>query len=98
MTGSHALSAEYSVTGWRDASLNGPRSAESVDAPVRSPVHELQDQLVMRHAANFDSMGDALFEHAHRTPKAPGWVRLFLPLSLSLGLWALIFRAVNLIG
>lgn len=97
MTGSHALSAEYSVTGWRDASLNGPRSAEAVDAPVRSPVHELQDKLLTGQEAEYGSVVDHLGEHAGRNSKAPGWVRLSLPLLLSFGLWALIFWIVSLV-
>ncbi|MDT0508612.1 hypothetical protein [Novosphingobium sp. MMS21-SN21R] len=94
MTGSHALSAEYSVVARRDASQSGPRSAEPIDPPVRSPVHELQDQLIMRQAAGF---GDATGEELRRADAAPGWVRLSLPFSLSLGLWALIFWIVSLV-
>jgi hypothetical protein len=73
---------------------NGPRVANPVDAPIASPVHSLQDKLI-----GFDEL-DAGSEMAYsfKAHKAPAWVRMALPVVLSIGLWAGILYAVGLIG
>lgn len=97
MTGLQALSAPFPLTADSDAALRGPRAADPAYAPVRSPVHQLQDQLHKQHAADFGTDGSALdafvqrADFGQRADKAPGWMRLALPLLLTLVLWALIF-------
>jgi hypothetical protein len=98
MTGSHALSADFPFAADLDAvSGSGPRPAGTVDAPVLSPVHQLQDDLQRFHPADADSYTGMTADDAMLADKAPGWVRLMLPLTVSLGLWAVIFGVVGLV-
>lgn len=57
--------------------------------------------LVYRHGAERDVLGAEVFAQDHRLfegAKCPGWIRLCLPVVLSLGLWApliLAFRTLS---
>lgn len=66
-----------------------PRLANGEEAPVDSPVHALQQELIQIESAQD---GPALSE-----PKAPGWVRLTLPLVVSGVLWLGIFQLVAML-
>lgn len=69
----------------------GPRVAETVDAPIASPVHRLQDQLQRLGEHTPDAANE-------RHERAPGWVRLALPVALSVALWSVILRVTGLVG
>lgn len=88
MSGLPALSIELSAVSAGDHRVRGPRPADAIDAPVTSPVHELQDQL---QRLNADSDGSTV----HQPAKAPGWVRLSLPLGVSVILWTVILWATG---
>lgn len=69
----------------------GPRVADTVDTPIASPVHMLQDQL--------QRLGEDTAEAAiEMDEKAPGWMRLGLPVALSVALWSVILRVTGLVG
>lgn len=99
-TQSQSFSAEMNVSSAHSLAPagrpagNGPRVANPVDVPIASPVHSLQDKLT-----RFDEL-DAGSEVAYsfKAHKAPAWVRMALPVALSIGLWAGILYAVGLIG
>lgn len=63
-----------------------PRLASGEEVPVESPVHALYQEL-----ARIDEVAG---EIDLPEPKAPGWVRLTLPLALSFMLWISIWRLV----
>ncbi|MCX7284935.1 MAG: hypothetical protein NTX28_12970 [Novosphingobium sp.] len=67
-----------------------PRLASGEERPVQSPVHALQQELIRTDAVMRDSSGSSV-------QKAPGWVRLTLPLAASLALWAVIFQLVSMV-
>lgn len=64
-----------------------PRLADEAEAPVDSPVHALQRELA-RLQPVVDG-GDS------QRRKASGWVRLGLPLVLSIGLWFVIIQIIG---
>lgn len=66
-----------------------PRAADEVDVPVASPVHVLQEQL--------RCLGEGQSVGAIAEDKVPGWLRLALPVVVSVGLWAIILRIVGVI-
>lgn len=98
MSGLSALSIKRPAVDAADNASRGPRVADTIDAPVTSPVHEMHDQLLRLNAA----------EPAAQPPpgatKVPGWLRLSLPLGMSVILWAGILwatgalRAIGLVG
>lgn len=97
---SQSFSAEMNVSNARSPATagrpvgNSPRVANPVDAPIASPVHSLQDKLI-----RFDEL-DAGSDVAYsfKAHKSPAWVRMAMPVGLSIGLWAGILYAVGLIG
>lgn len=93
MSGSQALSVNTPALAENNARLPGPRVAVEVDTPVRSPVHDLQGQLEQLQDFSPDG-GHCSFDFG---PRAPGWIRLTLPIGLSLGLWSVIFWIVALL-
>lgn len=74
-----------------DKAARGLRVADTVDAPIASPVHMLQDQL-QRLGEDAASVAQVMDD------KAPGWIRLALPVALSVALWSVILRVTGLIG
>ncbi|HQS70792.1 MAG: hypothetical protein B7Y36_13115 [Novosphingobium sp. 28-62-57] len=66
-----------------------PRLANGEETPIDSPVHALQQELIQ-----IESAQDAA---ALSEPKAPGWVRLTLPLVVSGVLWLGIFQLVAML-
>lgn len=91
MSGSPVLSAKLpsGVAENIAPTLAVPRPARQEDAPVRSPVHQLQEELI---AGRFgQTEGDS------PTESASGWVRLGLPLALSVLLWTVIFGFIQII-
>ena len=100
MSQPQALSAEMNVSNVRSPAAagrpvgNGPRVANPVDTPIASPVHSLQDKLIC-----FDELeAGSEVAYSFKAHKAPAWVRMALPVGLSIGLWAGILYAVGLIG
>lgn len=93
MTSSQALSAHFPTTADSEAARHGLRAADLIDSPVRWPVHQLQKL----YQADFDAGESEMAELAARADKAPGWMRLMLPLSLSIVLWAQIFWFVGML-
>ncbi len=91
MSGLSALSIKSPAVDPAYDPPRGPRVADTIDAPVTSPVHELQDQLQRLHAAQADA------GRAHSAMAAPGWVRLSLPLGMSVALWAGILWATGVL-
>ncbi|MBB3860743.1 hypothetical protein GGQ88_002012 [Novosphingobium hassiacum] len=89
MSGLSALSIKRPAADAADNPPRGPRVADTIDAPVTSPVHELQDQLQRLNAAEPYSPG------AQVATKAPGWLRVSLPLGMSIILWAGILWATG---
>lgn len=92
MSGSPVLSAELpsGVAENIAPTLAVPRPARQEDAPVRSPVHQLQEELM---AGRFgQTEGDS------PTESASGWVRLGLPLALSVLLWIVIFGFIQIVS
>lgn len=74
-----------------DKAAQGPRVADTVDAPIASPVHMLQNQL--------QRLGEGTACVAQvRDDKVPGWMQLALPVALSVALWSVILRMTGLIG
>jgi hypothetical protein len=63
------------------------RLADDEAAPIESPVHALQRQLVRLQAGADES------DSPRR--KAPGWVRVGMPLTLSIGLWLEIIQIIG---
>lgn len=96
-TQSQSFSAEMNVSNARPSAAagrsagNGPRVANPVDTPIASPVHSLQDKLI-----HFDERSELAY--SFKAHKAPAWVRMALPVALSIALWAGILYAVGLIG
>ncbi len=76
-----------------DRSVNGPRVANHVDSPIASPVHMLQDKLQRMD----EPKGEGESAHAYNVAKAPAWVRMALPVTLSIALWAGILYVVGII-
>ena len=76
-----------------DRPVKGPRAANHVDSPIASPVHMLQDKLQRLDDPN--DGGESAY--AYNVNKAPPWVRMALPVSLSIVLWAGILYAVGVI-
>lgn len=74
------------------------RQVDDRDAPVESPVHQLQHELSRLHAPTQGSVPLSDLATAIHDEMVPGWLRLALPVALSLVLWALIFRVTGLIG
>lgn len=65
------------------------RLANELECPVESPVHALQRELGKLDALKRED--DSLAN------RAPGWLRIALPLAMSIGLWIVligIFRAL----
>jgi len=92
MSGLPVLSAERPSEVAESIALTttAPRPARREDAPVRSPVHQLQDELL---AGRFgQAEGDSPPE------SASGWVRLALPLGLSVLLWTVIFGFIRIVS
>ncbi|WP_156451980.1 hypothetical protein [Novosphingobium sp. CCH12-A3] len=92
MSGSPVLSAKLpsGVAESVAPNIAVPRPARQEDAPVRSPVHQLQEELM---AGRFgQAEGDS------PTESASGWVRLGLPLALSVLLWTVIFGFIEIIS
>lgn len=91
MSGSQALSVKTPATE-NHSRPRAPREAELVDAPVPSPVHELQIQLErFQDQASDDQVDDPSVDL-----KAPGWVRIAAPIAVSITLWSAIFWLVGL--
>lgn len=88
------LSADLDYPVAHEAAQRAPRAADEIDAPIGSPVHALQEQL-RRFEAPLD---DLEYSASARSDKAPGWVRLTLPMVLSMALWALMLRGAGVIG
>jgi hypothetical protein len=76
-----------------DRSVNGPRMANHVDSPIASPVHMLQDKLQRMDEPK--DVGESAY--AYNPTKAPAWVRMALPVSLSIALWAGILYVIGII-
>lgn len=72
------------------SSHDGPREARAMDVPVHSPVHDLQHEILRAHEGGPASDS--------RADKAPGWVRLGLPVIVSLMLWAVIIGFIRALG
>lgn len=64
-----------------------PRLANGDEPPVESPVHALQQEL--------NQIDKAWDKPDSSEPKAPGWVRVMLPLVASVVLWTVIFRLIS---
>lgn len=79
--------AQADLSEGRDGGLVAPRPAGPGDVPVQSPVHRLQSDLLVATVHQTDS-------HAE---KAPGWVRLLLPVAVSLLLWSVIFGFIKVV-
>lgn len=81
MSGLPLLSAELPGGLSEDFSAKAARlrPAQAEDAPVGSPVHALQHEIVAGWTA--EQAGDS------RPVKAPGWFRLAFPVCSSLVLW-----------
>jgi hypothetical protein len=98
MSQPHALSVEVPVSASgipvaTDGVVKGPRVANPVDSPIASPVHILHDKLQqLDDLQNTDETA-----YAYSEGKAPAWVRMALPVSLSIALWAGILYAVGVI-
>lgn len=73
------------------------RQADGSDACVESPVHQLQAELLL-NALPPRSMPLSELVIATHDEMVPGWLRLALPVVLSLVLWAMIFRMAALLG
>lgn len=74
-----------------DADGGRPRLAEGQERPVESPVHALHREL-----ERLDRLQEAADQACGS--RSPGWLRLALPLALSVVLWGAILRAVSLLG
>ena len=83
MSGLQSLSIDLPAYFADEPSVAGPRAAGSGEAPVASPVHDLQEQLARLNATP-TSENDLEPRHG----RLPGWLRLSLPLAMSLMLWA----------
>lgn len=68
------------------------RQADVLDAPVESPVHQLQGELLRLNNVPLSDLATTLHDE-----KLPGWLQITLPVVLSLVMWAVILRAVGLI-
>lgn len=64
---------------------------DGAESPVQSPVHRLQAELQRLES------GPVQFDHA-TVKKAPGWVRLMLPVAASSVMWAGIFLIWTLVA
>ncbi|WP_372730973.1 hypothetical protein [Novosphingobium sp.] len=98
MSQPHALSVEVPVSASKlpvvtDKVVKGPRVANTVDSPIASPVHILQDKL---QQLDEPKHGEET-AYAYNVAKAPAWVRMALPVSLSIALWAGILYVVGAI-
>lgn len=86
--------AAVSIPVITDPSVRGPRGAAEVDAPITSPVHAMHEQLL--RFGETGSGDETSFPFAE--DKAPGWVRMGLPVGLSVVLWVVILRVTGLLG
>ncbi|CAH0496336.1 hypothetical protein [Novosphingobium sp. CECT 9465] len=77
-----------------DPVARGPRIAADIDQPFGSPVHALQEQLQKIGDVN----GPAETAYPFAEDKAPGWVRMGLPIALSVVLWTVILRVTGVLG
>lgn len=77
-----------------DRAARGPRIAADIDQPFGSPVHALQEQL--QRIGDLDGPAETAYPFAE--DKAPGWVRMGLPIALSVVLWTVILRVTGLLG
>lgn len=68
-----------------DPAAPGPRLADHADAPVASPVHRLQAEILGVEIAPMEDV----------VPALPGWLRLGVPLCGSLAIWAVILKALG---
>ncbi len=98
MSQPHALPAELNLPVatppiFVDRSAIGPRVANHVDSPIASPVHMLQDKLQRMD----EPKGEGETAYAYNVAKAPAWVRMALPVTLSIALWAGILYVVGII-
>ncbi len=89
MSSLKALYIKMPALGADDIFAKGPRPADAVDAPVASPVHDLQVQLQRLNAAG------SVEADPYDADLAPGWVRLTVPLGTSVALWAAILWATG---
>ncbi|MGV3510816.1 MAG: hypothetical protein ACO1OX_02305 [Novosphingobium sp.] len=89
MAGLPLLSAELPPELCDDPPGNrvGPRPAGALDGPVHSPVHALQHEIL----AGWNGVDSA----DSRQDKAPGWVRLAVPVGSSIALWIVIIGFVR---
>lgn len=76
-----------------DKPANKLRAANHIDSPIASPVHMLQDKLQQLDEPNNGSES----AYVYRATKAPAWVRMALPVTLSIALWAGILYVVGAI-
>lgn len=70
-----------------DGEVLAPCAVDASQRPVDSPVHALQREL-----ARLELQGDA---GDSGDDKLPGWLRLVLPLAMSIGLWFVIIRFIG---
>lgn len=102
MSRSRALSRDLPDPDAGDISIRGPRPADGIDVPVASPVHDLQHQLQRLGDASVPY--DYTEDERRASDKAPGWLRLSLPVAMSVVMWIGIFwasgvlRALGLAG
>lgn len=93
MSGMPLLSADApaDLAEAREGAIAVPRPAGPGDVPVQSPVHRLQSDLLAAGVLESDSLAETASE------KAPGWVRLLLPVGVSLLLWSVIFGFIKVV-
>ena len=72
-----------------DSEVLAPRPVDAAQRPVDSPVHALQRELA--RLGPQQDLGDS------GEDKPPGWLRLALPLAMSMGLWFVIIRFIGAI-
>lgn len=85
-----ALSADLDFPEESVLPVRGLWAADGLDAPLGSPVHELHVQL--------QQLEEPVDHRDIQSDKAPGWVRLTLPVIVSMALWTVILRITGLIG
>jgi hypothetical protein len=95
MSAQFAMNAETIVPDDKHdaATMPAVRQAGALDAPVESPVHQLQDELLRLNSVPLSDLATTL-----RNDALPGWLQLSLPVALSLVMWAVILRAFGVIG
>lgn len=98
MSQPQALPAEVIVPNTQSAVVidkpaNKLRAANHIDSPIASPVHMLQDKLQKMDEPNNGTES----AYVYKVAKAPAWVRMSLPVTLSIALWAGILYVVGAI-